>query len=128
WDDYRDLFVPYGIRAVWSRPLFTRAGKVLGTFAVLYREVRNPDAVDLLLIENASHIARIAIERHMDAEALRYERDRLRLLLDITNSVTSRLDLRQAASGGAKSRTGSPRPYLDACRWLCLCSRPQGFR
>ncbi len=95
WDDYRDLFAPYGIRAVWSRPMFTREGQVLGTFAILYREVRKPDAIDLQLIENASHIAGIAIERHIHQEALRYERDRLRLLLEITSSVTSRLDLRQ---------------------------------
>jgi formate hydrogenlyase transcriptional activator len=95
WDDYRDLVLPYGIRAVWSRPMFTREGKVLGTFAILYREVRNPDAIDLQLIENASHIAGIAIERHINQEALRHERDRLRLLLEITSSVTSRLDLRQ---------------------------------
>src|SRR3984885_8833326 len=46
WDDYRDLVLPYGIRAVWSRPLFTREGKLLGTFAILYREVRKPDAFD----------------------------------------------------------------------------------
>ncbi len=46
------------IRAVWSRPLFTREGNVLGTFAILYREVRKPDANDLQLIENASQIAR----------------------------------------------------------------------
>jgi formate hydrogenlyase transcriptional activator len=95
WDDYRHLFQPYGIRAVWSRPLLTREGKVLGTFAILYREVRNPGAVDLRLIESASHIAGIAIERHLHEEALRRERDRLRLLLEITSSVTSRLDLRQ---------------------------------
>src|SRR5580700_1009413 len=95
WDDYRDLMLPYGIRAVWSRPLFTREGKVLGTFAILYREVRTPDARDVQLIENASHIAAIAIERHLDQEALRHERDRLRLLLEITSSVTSRLDFRQ---------------------------------
>jgi formate hydrogenlyase transcriptional activator len=95
WDDYRDLVSPYGIRAVWSRPLFTRDGKVLGTFAILYREVRSPEAGDLQLIENASHIAAIAIERHLDQEALRHERDRLRLLLEITSSVTSRLDFRQ---------------------------------
>ncbi len=95
WDDYRHLFQPYGIRAVWSRPLFTYQGKVLGTFAVLYREARKPDAMDLQLIENASHIAGIAIERYIHEEALRHERDRLRLLLDITSSVTSRLDFRQ---------------------------------
>jgi formate hydrogenlyase transcriptional activator len=99
WDDYRHLFQPYGIRAVWSRPLFTREGAVLGTFAILYREVRNPDALDLQLIENASHIAGIAIERHRNEEALRHERDRLRLLLDITSSVTSWLDLRQVVEG-----------------------------
>jgi len=56
---------------------------------------RNPDAVDLQLIESAGHIAGIAIERHLNEEKLRYERDRLRLLLEITSSVTSRLDLRQ---------------------------------
>jgi formate hydrogenlyase transcriptional activator len=31
----------------------------------------------------------------MNQEALRHERDRLRLLLEITSSVTSRLDFRQ---------------------------------
>jgi len=94
WDDYRDLVMPYGIRAVWSRPLFTREGKALGTFAILYREVRHPSATDLQLIENASQIAGIAIERHLHEQALQHERDRLRLLLEITNSTTSKLDLR----------------------------------
>src|SRR5277367_6592727 len=95
WDEYRHLMLPYGIRSVWSRPLFTSEGKVLGTFAILYRETRSPDAADLQLIENASHITGIAIERHMREQALQRERDRLRLLLEISNSVTSRLDLRQ---------------------------------
>lgn len=103
WDEYRDRIRSYGIRAVWSRPLFTLDGRLLGTFAVLYREVRNPNAVDLRLIENASQIAGIAIERHMNAEALRRERDRLRLLLEITSSVTSRLDLRQVVDALSRS-------------------------
>ena len=94
WDDYRDRVVPYGIRAVWSRPMFTSEGKVLGTFAILYREARSPGTADLQLIENASHIAGIAIERHINEEKLRLEHDRLRLILEITNSMTSKLDLR----------------------------------
>jgi formate hydrogenlyase transcriptional activator len=95
WDLYRDRVSPYGIRAVWSRPLFSREGKTLGTFSINYHEPRRPDTQDLQLIENASHIAGIAIERHMNEQALQRERDRLRLLLEITSSVTSRLDLRQ---------------------------------
>jgi formate hydrogenlyase transcriptional activator len=94
WDNYRDRMLPYGIRSVWSRPLFTSEGKALGTFAILYRESRSPDASDLQLIENASHITGIAIERHANEEELRREHDRLRLLLEITNSMTSKLDLR----------------------------------
>jgi formate hydrogenlyase transcriptional activator len=95
WDEYRDLMLPYGIRAVWSRPLFAREGKVLGTFAILYREVRSPARNDLQLIEDASHIAGIAIERALAEKKLRRERDRLRLLLEITNSMTSKLDFRR---------------------------------
>ena len=94
WDLYRDRMLPYGIRSVWSRPLFTSEGKALGTFSINYRELRSPDAKELQLIENASHITGIAIERHMKEQALQRERDRLRLLLEITNSITSKLDLR----------------------------------
>jgi formate hydrogenlyase transcriptional activator len=85
WEDYRDQVAPYGIRSVWSRPLFTSQGKILGTFAMLYREVRSPNNADLQLIENASHITGIAIERHRNEEELRREHDRLRLLLEITD-------------------------------------------
>src|SRR5580704_5514137 len=95
WDHYRHRLLPFGIRAVWSRPLFTSEGGVLGTFAIHYREVRSPDAIDVQMIESASHIAGIAIEQHLHQEALRHERDRLRMLLEITTSVTSRLDFRQ---------------------------------
>ena len=32
WDLYRDRLLPYGIRAVWSRPLFTNEGEALALF------------------------------------------------------------------------------------------------
>jgi formate hydrogenlyase transcriptional activator len=95
WDPYRHRLLPFGIRAVWSRPLFTSEGQALGTFAIHYRQVRSPDDADLKLIEDASHIAVIAIERHLNEEQLRLERDRLRLLLEITNSMASKLDMRR---------------------------------
>src|SRR5215468_5530573 len=76
WDDYRGRLSPYGIRSVWSRPLFTSEGKALGTFSINYREPRSPSARDLQLIEDASHITGIAIERHIKEQALQRERDR----------------------------------------------------
>jgi hypothetical protein len=58
WDD---SVASDGIRSVWSRPLFGAEGRVVGTFAMLYREVRKPAAIDLRLVENASRIAGIAM-------------------------------------------------------------------
>jgi len=71
WDGYRHLVLPYGIRAVWAQPLLSSEGKVLGTFSILYREARGPSAADLQMIENASHIVGIALERHMKEKELR---------------------------------------------------------
>jgi formate hydrogenlyase transcriptional activator len=71
WDDYRDRMTPFGIRAVWSTPLFTRGGKTLGTFAILYRESRAPGEAELQLIENASQITGIAIEREQSQSDLK---------------------------------------------------------
>lgn len=76
WDDYRDRMTPFGTRSVWSRPLFSSKGKPLGTFAILSKEVRNPNDADLELIENAADITSIAIERHLNEEALRRDRDK----------------------------------------------------
>lgn len=116
WDDYRDLMLPYGIRAVWSRPLFAQEGKVLGTFAILYREVRGPSRKDLQLIENAGHIAGIAIERQVNQEKLWHERDRLRLLLDITNSMISKLDFLHLVDALSTNLLGATR--CDFCALL----------
>jgi formate hydrogenlyase transcriptional activator len=116
WDIYRHRLVPFGIRAVWSQPLFTSDGKVLGTFAIHYREARSPDAMDQELIENFSHIAGIAIERHLNEENLRHERDRLRLILEITNSMTSKLNLRRLVEALSTNLLGVTR--CDFCALL----------
>jgi len=94
--------------------------RLLGTFAIAYREVRSPSDEDLQLIENAGHIAGIAIERHLSAERLRHERDRLRLLLEITNSMTSKLDFRRLAEALSQV-CSAPRALISA---LCYCRRP----
>src|SRR3984957_15772671 len=123
WDDYRHLMAPYEIRSVWSRPLFTKEGKTLGTFAILYREARNPGTTDLRLIEDASHITGIAIERHVNEEALRHERDRLRLLLETANSMTSKVDLRHLIEGLSTNLLSVTR--CDFCALLLPSDRGQ---
>ena len=63
WADYRDLVLQSGLRACWSSPIMSHGGDVLGTFAMYYREVRHPGPGEIQLIDYASRIAGIAIER-----------------------------------------------------------------
>ncbi len=63
WRDYRHMALPFGLRACWSTPICASDGRVLGTFALYYRDVREPGPADLDLIRRATHIAGIAIER-----------------------------------------------------------------
>ena len=71
WDSYRDLARRHGLRACWSTPILSREERVLGTFALYFREPRSPTQDDLDLIARAVHVAGIAIQRHELDQQLR---------------------------------------------------------
>ena len=77
WADFRELARPHGLRACWSSPLVGSDGRLLGSFAVYYREPRGPDESSLDLVARASHIVRIAIERRQLDDRLRALTDRV---------------------------------------------------
>jgi GAF domain-containing protein len=62
WDDYRDLATAAGLRACWSTPILSARGKVLGSFAMYYRQPQAPTGAEARLTEVATHLAGIAIE------------------------------------------------------------------
>lgn len=71
WIDYRELARQFGLRACWSVPIIATDGRVLGTFALYYREPRKPTEPEVQLITRASRIAGIAIERRQLEDQLR---------------------------------------------------------
>ncbi len=81
WDDFRDLALAHGLRACWSNPIISAAGKVLGTFAVYYETPRQP-ADELLIVSRASHLACLAIERKRTESALRLTRFSIQQAVD----------------------------------------------
>jgi formate hydrogenlyase transcriptional activator len=70
WANFRSVVLQSGLRAAWSTPILSQDGKVLGTFCMYYREVRHPGTDDIQLIDYASRIAAIAIERERSRVAL----------------------------------------------------------
>ena len=69
-------------RACWSTPIFATDGTLLGTFALYYREARDAGEGDVELVELATHVAGIAIERARSEEAARASDDRYRDLFE----------------------------------------------
>ena len=57
----RELVLAQGLRAAWSQPLLSKDNEVLGTFGLFHDTPRSPSARELRLIEDAGHIAVIAI-------------------------------------------------------------------
>ena len=70
WAEYRDLATSHGLRACWSSPIFSKDFKVLGTFAMYFREVRRPSASDVQLVTDAAGAAALAIQHVRVRESL----------------------------------------------------------
>jgi len=82
WEGFRDVVLQSGLRAAWSTPILSHDGKVLGTFCMYYREVRQPVTDEIQLIDYASRIAATAIERKRAEEKLRQDERDLRRITD----------------------------------------------
>ncbi len=68
---YHDHALAFGLRAVWSTPIVSRSGEVLGTFAVYQRHPGSPTQIQQDLIAQFTHIASIAIGRAQSDKAIR---------------------------------------------------------
>jgi diguanylate cyclase (GGDEF)-like protein/PAS domain S-box-containing protein len=75
WRDWRGLATPYGLLACWATPVLstdTRAAdrRVLGSFAVYWREPHIPTDRERRLVGRIADITAIAIERELAEQAL----------------------------------------------------------
>ncbi len=94
WDvpEHRAAALSHGLRASWSNPILSSEGKVLGTFCIYSRETRAPEPQDLRLIEKATYLARIAIERDRAQAALRTSEEKYRDLINASPDAISVVD------------------------------------
>jgi PAS domain S-box-containing protein len=79
---WRDLALSCGFGACRSTPIFAADGTVLASFAMYYDRSRDPQPAHPRLIEIATHLVGIALERERTQAALRDSEERSRALLD----------------------------------------------
>ncbi|UZE09817.1 EAL domain-containing protein [Pseudomonas sp. B21-053] len=75
WEEYRSVAASYGFRACWSTPILSHERNVLGTFALYSNTVRSPHSSETRLINMATPLAGIAIERQLTEKRIRYMGD-----------------------------------------------------
>jgi len=94
WDvpEHRAAALSHGLRASWSNPILSSEGKVLGTFCIYSRETRAPEPQDLRLIEKATYLARVAIERDRAQAALRTSQQKYRDLINASPDAVCVID------------------------------------
>lgn len=68
WDKYRNFASAIGVAACWSTPIMSSRGKVLGSFAMYYREPRTPSGEEKHLTDVAIKLAGEAIEHRNKRE------------------------------------------------------------
>jgi GAF domain-containing protein len=70
WDEYRNFAWAIDVAACWSTPIMSSKGKVLGSFAMYYREPRTPDGEETHLTDVATKLAAMAIEHSATRERI----------------------------------------------------------
>ncbi len=63
WETIREAARPLGIKSCWSIPVFGKDQRILGTFAISYLQIQRPTPNDLQLLETASSMVSIALQR-----------------------------------------------------------------
>lgn len=92
WTDFKDLALKHGLKACWSTPILRNDGSVLGTFAIYYKIVKDPEKVDLELIDRSANLVKIAIEQHYRATALTESEKKYRTLAESLPDAITRYD------------------------------------
>ena len=121
WKDFRDVALAHGLRACWSMPVISSQDRVLGTFAVYYRQPQVAGADEIAALERGAHFASLAIERAQLFESLRTSQVRMETLVGNLPGMAYRCEndpgwTMSYVSDGCEAITGYRRDELQENR------------
>lgn len=92
WENISALPLSIGLKSCWSSPIFDKDHKVLGTFGIYSRKVRQPGKGELVQIDRATNLVRIALERHTNEIGLKESEGKFRRLVERVSDAFVALD------------------------------------
>jgi PAS domain S-box-containing protein len=87
WEPYVDVARPYGFKACWSVPVKKRTGKVMASFAVYFKEVREPQKEEINLIERVANLIGVLIENRNAFEETETAKERYDIVAKATSDT-----------------------------------------
>lgn len=87
WADYRELAALHALKACWSMPMQAVDGRLIGTFALYFRQPREAAEPMVGLLAVMAHAAALVIERHGMDRALRESEDHYRHAVNLNPQV-----------------------------------------
>lgn len=119
WSALRDAALREGLQTCWSAPIIRSAGRILGAFAVCHRDVRDPTAAELELIDMAGQLAALAIEQRQLHDRLLFQAHH-DLLTGLPNRLLLNDRLEQCLARAQRDSTGFAVLQIDLDRFKLI--------
>ncbi len=104
WEKWKSLALDHDIHSSWSMPILSTEGILLGTFAIYYPQVREPEGYELDMLNTFSYLTGLAMERYIKDQEIHYlashdlltDLYNLRFLQDISKDVIKEAEAKES--------------------------------
>ena len=72
WAEWGEEALRHGLRSCWSLPILSANGSLLGTFAVYYKESREPDDFEISMLRVFTYVTGLAMDRTLHEQEIQF--------------------------------------------------------
>lgn len=87
WADYRTVIQTFGFKACWSVPIKKSNGKIIGSLAAYFKNIKHPQPYHINLLERAASLVGILVENKDAAEDITKSNERYNVVAKATSDI-----------------------------------------
>lgn len=95
WKDHLDVPAKYGFASCWSQPVFNAADEVVATFALYYKEPRQPSVAETYTIDRSQRLLSIVLSNFNYWETVKKSKERFEQINRATKDAIYEWDIEQ---------------------------------
>jgi PAS domain S-box-containing protein len=87
WEAYKELALREDLRSCWSFPIIDSHNRVMGTFAIYYKNIKAPSPEEEDTLERAKNLLMIILENKISVEAVKLSNQSYDMVAQATNDA-----------------------------------------